>query len=458
MQKEQKEQKNRKSYSSPYRSLAMIWNVLARYSSPEKPMTVADIEARLKERRDPPSSTTVKRLLPEELDRLDTLFPGFRARAEAAGSLKDAYISEKKLHVVVETPDGVPLANGEMLAIMEPNESVAPACATIDNLLQSVADYCENDAEGTKLPVRLKCVVARTNYAGRIEYLPYSVEQDKWESGKEKSDADGDEEDRRKRRTANNRPRRYYLESVLTPAQWRILTDMIEVYPYISENQTRQMLDAIGRVFPGCIRGGRRYSFKKENTKLFHNLNVLDLAIHKRQRVSITYGEYVLNPQRKPVLRKRQNAGQLVLEPCALMWSNGYYYLVGKDRGMMNLRVDRIQEAILLDTASDHFDPPADFDAVSYRDKSPVMYPGRPEVIRFRCPAGMLGVVMDFFGEQARYRSVDADTLEVMLSVARGGVRLFAMQYADRVEVLEPEDLREDLRRSLSAALEKYAT
>lgn len=95
---------------------------------------------------------------------------------------------------------------------------------------------------------------------------------------------------------------------------------------------------------------------------------------------------------------------------------------------------------------------------MSYRDKSPVMYPGRPEVIRFRCPAGMLGVVMDFFGEQARYRSVDADTLEVMLSVARGGVRLFAMQYADRVEVLEPEDLREDLRRSLSAALEKYAT
>lgn len=42
------------------------------------------------------------------------------------------------------------------------------------------------------------------------------------------------------------------------------------------------------------------------------------------------------------------------------------------------------------------------------------------------------------------------------MSIAPGGVKLFAMQYADRVEVLEPRPLREELRASLRAAFAVY--
>ena len=433
----------KKPYASPYRSLAAIWSVLAAHSSPEKPMSIQDIVQKLGDREDAPSPTTLKRLLPDELETLCTLFPGLEAHVEGAG-LRDAYLSEGKLRVVVENRSGETLASGEMLALLAPGEGISPSYSTVDSLLKMMSDCAESAAEDSPLPVRLKCVVARSKN-GKTVYLPYGEEQDKWEA-----------EDAAQVRT-NNRARRYYLESVLTGAQWRILTDMIKVYPYISENQTRQMLHAIKKVFPGCSVGGSRYSFKKGNDRLFANLEVLDLAIRKRQRVSITYGEYVLSPQGKPVLQKRKNAGQFAaFEPYALMWSNGYYYLVGKDRGMMNLRVDRILKAIMLNTREDHFELPPDFDPVSYRDRSPVMYPGTPELIRLRCPAFMVSVVMDFFGEQARFRSVDADTVEVTLSVARAGARLFVMQYADRVEVLEPASLRDEVKRRLAEALDKY--
>lgn len=40
----------------------------------------------------------------------------------------------------------------------------------------------------------------------------------------------------------NNIPRRYYLEDVLSDAEWRLFSDLILVYPFLSENQTRRFL------------------------------------------------------------------------------------------------------------------------------------------------------------------------------------------------------------------------
>lgn len=45
---------------------------------------------------------------------------------------------------------------------------------------------------------------------------------------------------------------------------------------------------------------------------------------------------------------------------------------------------------------------------------------------------------------------------EVTLKIVPSGVKLFALQYAERVEVLEPPSLREDVMRSLGSALRRY--
>ena len=461
-------------YAKTYESLAMIWRVLAEQAGPDKPMSLSEIAGALPKRESSteaaggqavPSDKTAERILTEHLDTLDTLFPGFRVMVEQEHpELLRCYVSDRKLHVVLENREGEVLANGEMLAIVEPEQGVAPKYSTVDGMLKSVADSCEKGELVSRLPIRLKCVAARTR-SGAVEYVPYRDEMERREKAKKGRPDTG--------RDSNNVARRYYLESVLTPPQWQMLTDLIKVYPYIGEKQTQTMLSALESVFPGCGDAvGERYAFKQENKALFANLRELDLAIRQKQKVSLEYGAWVLEKRGsdgwRPVLKTSRTTmmsdtetrfGRMEFEPYALMWSNGYYYLVGRHRNMMSLRVDRIRDVKRLPlNAENSFTLPDDFDPVSYRDRSPVMYPGKPEIVRMRCHVSLVSVVMDFFGAKAEYTAPADDHTNVTVRVSPAGARLFAMQYADRVEVLEPASLRADMLRTLSAAREKYET
>ena len=57
----------------------------------------------------------------------------------------------------------------------------------------------------------------------------------------------------------------------------------------------------------------------------------------------------------------------------------------------------------------------------------------------------------------ARLQPMEEGWLQVTLNLAPSGVRRFALQYADGVEVLEPEDLHRSVRESMEAALARYA-
>ena len=97
-----------------------------------------------------------------------------------------------------------------------------------------------------------------------------------------------------------------------------------------------------------------------------------------------------------------------------------------------------------------------------YRDSSPVMYPGESEFVRMRCRTYMLNVLMDFFGPMAQYTEPkinEADGneyTEVTMMIAPSGVKLFALQYMDGVEVLEPQSLRDAIKETLENAEKKY--
>ena len=64
---------------------------------------------------------------------------------------------------------------------------------------------------------------------------------------------------------------------------------------------------------------------------------------------------------------------------------------------------------------------------------------------------------MDFFGTTINGYSTPKDGYtEVFVRASESGTRLFALQYADRVEVLEPQSLREEIRKTLKAATKHY--
>lgn len=106
--------------------------------------------------------------------------------------------------------------------------------------------------------------------------------------------------------------------------------------------------------------------------------------------MKITYGEYRLICSERcwqPKLVEQEKNSQLTVSTYALMWSNGNYYLVCRHRSMMNLRTDL---------------------------------------------------------SLPQYTQPNSQGLtEITMSIAAEGVKLFALQYADNVELLEPQWLRE---------------
>ena len=96
-----------------------------------------------------------------------------------------------------------------------------------------------------------------------------------------------------------------------------------------------------------------------------------------------------------------------------------------------------------------------------YRNSCPVMYSGEQKFVRLRCKTGLLNTLLDVFGDLPQYRKPETgpdgtETTEVTMSIAPAGVKLFALEYAGSVEVLEPQALREEIARELAAAAKKY--
>ena len=349
-----------------------------------------------------------------------------------------------------------PLTVGEVLKHLErQGELQPPSYGTVDSMLRQIYDLTplssrpadpetghDPAADLDSFPWHLECVIAEKR-GGRTVYVPY----DQWEA------RPGGEERRL------NQPRRYYLKSALSHQEWRIFSDLVLVYPYITAAQTRRFLRVLDRLDPQHPpRAESRYAFKRGAQRQFEHIARLDQAIRERTAVTVRYGEYRLDRSTgKVVLAQRASHGLYRLAPYALMWSNGYYYLVGKDLergGIMNLRADRVLSVQVRE--GETFPAPRDFDPAEHRDRSPVMYPGAARHIRLRCREGLLNTILDFFGPQARLRGLEEGWLQVDLDLAPAGVKRFALQYADSVEVLEPEDLRQSVRRTMEEALERY--
>lgn len=449
-EKEVKQKEARKKYNNTFATQIAIWDVLARYSSREHPLGISDI-CRLLKGENAPAVHTVQRFFAghEAKALMDTVIPTHTLMETGTPGASHAYVHKNALHVVLEDREGLAEWEGDVTAVFETGTPIVPRASSVAHLLGS---YPENGSPQS--PVRLKCMVAETQ-SGKVTYIPY----ERW-ARRFTGDAD-----------PPKTKRYYYLESVLSKAEWKILADAVKVYPYITQKQTAKLLSALRRMNPSKDNAAyyldNRYAFKRERSKDFQDffkiVDILDTAIRERNTVVVVYGAYVLEQSAEgrwePVLKKRENRhgqyGNWEIQPYDLMWSNGYYYLVGKNRqdSWMNLRVDRILTVVPL---AEQFERMDGFSPAEYRDRSPVMYPGKEQLIRLRCKEDMLNTLLDFFGAKLTFRKPQDGLIEAAVNVAPEGVKLFAMQYAGRVEVLEPEELREAVRDSLRSALEAY--
>ncbi|WP_252229984.1 WYL domain-containing protein [Clostridium sp. ZBS15] len=273
----------------------------------------------------------------------------------------------------------------------------------------------------------------------------------------------------------------YYIEPDLSENEINLLSDAIEVYSYISFDDTKKLIDKLNKLLPkskqkffnnglkNWIASQKLDNLKNVNIDILKNIGILRNIINKKIKAEIIYGEYT-NHQ---LVAKKGYPKKIT--PYLLMWSNGYYYLIAKNPSYINLvnfRVDRILKVTPIsdDLVNFKADPIYDPDNLftnntkssiipgKYRATHVIMYSGDIKTIEIMCrnTNWMINTLYDCFGFEIKILPIDENWIKVTIKSSVQGVILWATQYCRDCKVIHPPEVVNGVKEQLYAGLKNY--
>ncbi|MBQ9438043.1 MAG: WYL domain-containing protein [Lachnospiraceae bacterium] len=240
-----------------------------------------------------------------------------------------------------------------------------------------------------------------------------------------------------------------------------------------------------------------RNAQKQLSEQVLKIANTLYDAIRRKYQVDITYGFYGEDPKRNhhPVLLAKNENKPYHLNPYAMLWNDGEYYLLATHRGHTNISHFRIDRIVAVRFAA------SEDDATKNRKREPIpdslkpffkrahgreefqaerytaMYPlmaifGEADLCEavVECKANAIGVVIDYFGMNLRimpptleHPSNELDLngrsqsyVSIKLPKAQyENLRGFCLLQHSIVTVVSPDRLIRDVREGLIASADK---
>ena len=197
---------------------------------------------------------------------------------------------------------------------------------------------------------------------------------------------------------------------------------------------------------------------KTENQALFYNIDVVDDAIAKGKQLQYDYNKYGVDGKLHKSSFQRISPYQLILH-------NQRYYLMGYSDywGHMAFhRLDHISNMRIYDkpltpvTKVKGYEDGIDYKRIA--TTMPYMYNDEPERIEFIASERIVDQIVDWFGKDIRMSAIPGDEgkVRVELFASPNAMEHWALQYLNYVEVTKPQSLRERIKASLTAAMEKY--
>lgn len=271
----------------------------------------------------------------------------------------------------------------------------------------------------------------------------------------------------------------YYYQSVFSNAEITTLIDAVETYNYFSDDDLFELITKLTKIQPLTYAFEKYVSdtptLKDSNSLLFLNIDLLDSIIKHKNRARITYCSYNYKKELQP-----KKGYPKIVEPIALMWSNGYYYLVAYNPdydNTVNFRIDRISDVEEIKERATHIPP--NFNASRYRLEHPVMYGGTRQNIILLCKDTgyntIMNLIMDEFGKPAKitpaqdhelikhlghdnayYQSIGETWYKVSFQSTPGGVEQWATQHCNDCIILSPTASAKKVRERLEAGLALY--
>lgn len=326
--------------------------------------------------------------------------------------------------------------------------------------------------------------------------------------------------------TGKGKQKRFYFDPVLSEGDMDMICGTVQSSRYLSYEEKDYLLSRLRILFPSYNMSESDINLQKyqhifqintlpprppkntasclpidTSTFLSHIQTVHD-AIENEYQIEIVYGIYDTDTSGKVTFHARNNGKSYMLNPYAMMWNDGDYYMIathGKYTNPSHFRLDRIlsvrphtltnpdgtKELVARNPIPDELKPyfhmqrdhAPIFDAITYANTYPEMKiynrDNRIDCV-FECTPMSLQILVDYFGTDIRLKPSPvahppvaeqnnppaaqvvyyaAEVKNVQYDNALG----FCVMFSDQLTVLSPQCLIDDLTDKLRNALEKYA-
>ncbi|MCR5660879.1 MAG: WYL domain-containing protein [bacterium] len=257
----------------------------------------------------------------------------------------------------------------------------------------------------------------------------------------------------------------YLASDKFADSELHLIIDGILSSKHITAEHSRSLVERLCTLTNKYFRSNINYIFsandwnKTDNKELFKNIETVDTAIELDLQITFDYNKYGLDKKMHKTRTHRVSPYQMVLH-------NQRYYLMGystEGKKIIFFRLDHITNISISDSKIKPITEIPGFEkGIDFKDLSqsrPYMYSDKPVPVEFIADYSIIDQIIDWFGDNARIRRYEYDEtkIKVRLNVSPEAMKLWALQYAMHVEIIDPAPLRLEILRILKQAAERYS-
>lgn len=202
---------------------------------------------------------------------------------------------------------------------------------------------------------------------------------------------------------------------------------------------------------------------KSENKEIIMTLEEIGNAIATDSQVSFHYCDCGIDRESHFRLDNHNNPKRYIVNPYQIISKNGHSYLICnllQYDDLTHFRIDRIKDCHKIDLPSKPLRMLKGFETgimlSEYVKAHPNLWSGEPVHITLQCKKYMMNDIVDSFGTNLRIEELPDNMIKVHIQASESSILHWAIQFADAVEVLSPQSLREQIAETLRNALRKY--
>ena len=257
----------------------------------------------------------------------------------------------------------------------------------------------------------------------------------------------------------------YYLETrEFEDTELKLLVDSVLCNQNITAKHSADLIEKLCKLSNKYFRSHVKNVYavkdwnKSDNSALFFNIEIIDMAINEGKQVQYDYNKYGKDKKLHKSSFQRATPYQLILH-------NQRYYLMGYSEYWGNMifhRLDRITNIKIYDAPAYPLKKVPGYESgIDYKKISttmPYLYSDKPERVEMLAEAWVIDQVVDWFGKDLAVRETE-DPEKVIISLWANpyAMSLWALQYVNYIEVISPAHLRKKIREFLKSGLDKYS-